>query len=220
MLAQALKRQGSRTSSSSPAFAPRSAISAAALKDIAPSELGRIVIAEAIARAGVAADDVQHVVLGQVIPSEPRDAYVARVAAVKAGVPSAAPALTLNRLCGSGVQAIISAAQMIQLGECTVAVAGGTESMSRSPHVSTGMRWGVKMGETKLLDAMIDTLTDPFGAGHMGMTAENVAQRYDVDRGGAGCAGGREPWPRGRARSPRGASASRSCPSRSRRARA
>src|SRR5688572_18435633 len=103
------------------------------LKDVPPSKLGSLVIAEAIRRAGVAPSDVQHVVLGQVIPSEPRDAYVARVAAVEAGIPVEAPALTVNRLCGSGVQAIISAAQTIALGEASVAVAGGAESMSRAP---------------------------------------------------------------------------------------
>lgn len=152
------------------------------LKDIAPAELGRIVIEEAIARAGIGPDDVQHVVMGQVIPSEPRDAYLARVAAVNAGVPTSAPALTLNRLCGSGVQAIVSAAQMIKLGECAVAVAGGAESMSRAPHHLTGGRWGVKMGNTTMLDAMLETLNDPFGAGHMGVTAENVAQRHQINR--------------------------------------
>lgn len=152
------------------------------LKDLAPSELGRQVIAEAVRRAGIAADDVQHVIMGQVIQSEPRDMYLARVAAVGAGIPAAAPALTLNRLCGSGLQAIISAAQTIKLGECSVAVAGGAESMSRSPHVVPSARWGQRMGDATMIDAMISVLTDPFGHGHMGITAENVAERYGIDR--------------------------------------
>lgn len=153
-----------------------------ALKDVAPSELGRQVIAEAIRRAGVEADDVQHVVMGQVIQSEPKDAYLARMAAISAGVPSAAPALTLNRLCGSGLQAIISAAQGIALGEYNIAVAGGAESMSRSPHVLTSARWGQKMGDTRMIDAMLEVLTDPFGGIHMGVTAENVAERHQITR--------------------------------------
>lgn len=152
------------------------------LKDIAPADLGSLVIAEAVRRAGLTPADVQHVVMGQVIPSGPQDAYLARVAAVNAGIPTAAPALTLNRLCGSGVQAIISAAQMIRLGECDVAVAGGAESMSRSPHVIPSVRWGQRMGDAALLDAMVTVLTDPFHKIHMGITAENVAERHAVDR--------------------------------------
>src|SRR3546814_1299590 len=101
-------------------------------------------------------------VLGQVIPSEPRDAYIARVAAVNAGIPIEAPALTVNRLCGSSVQSTISAAQMIALGECDIAVSGGAESMSRAPHVMTGARWGTKMGNLVAVDAMLTALSDPF----------------------------------------------------------
>jgi len=152
------------------------------LKDIAPAELGSLVIAEAVRRAGLTPADVQHVVMGQVIPSGPQDAYMARVAAVNAGIPTAAPALTLNRLCGSGVQAIISAAQMIRLGECDVAVAGGAESMSRSPHVIPSVRWGQRMGDAAVVDAMVAVLTDPFHKIHMGITAENVAERHQIDR--------------------------------------
>ncbi len=152
------------------------------LKDFSPAELGSMVIKEAIGRAGIAATDVQHVVMGQVIPSGPQDAYLARVAAVEAGVPVASPALTLNRLCGSGVQAIISAAQMIKLGECDVAVAGGAENMSRSPHVMPSVRWGQRMGDAAVVDAMVAVLTDPFHKIHMGVTAENVAARHDIDR--------------------------------------
>jgi acetyl-CoA C-acetyltransferase len=152
------------------------------LKDVAPTELGRQVVAEAIRRAGLEPTDVQHVVMGQVIPSEPRDAYLARVVAVNAGVPTSTPALTLNRLCGSSVEAIISAARGIALGEYDVAVAGGAESMSRSPHVLTSGRWGQRMGDGRLVDAMLETLNDPFGGFHMGVTAENVADRYSISR--------------------------------------
>ena len=152
------------------------------LKDVAPWELGRVVIAEAIKRAGIEPGDVEHVVLGQVIQSEPRDAYVSRIAAIAAGIPDRTPALTLNRLCGSSVQAIVSAAQMIALGECSIAVAGGVESMSQSPHVLKGLRWGRRMGDEMIIDAMNATLSDPFGAGHMGVTAENVAERHGITR--------------------------------------
>jgi len=152
------------------------------LKDFAPSQLGSLVIAEAIRRAGLAPADVQHVVLGQVIQSEPRDAYISRVAAVNAGVPVEAPALTLNRLCGSGVEAIIIAARLVGAGEASVAVAGGAESMSRSPHVFTSGRWGHKMGNAVMLDAMIEILNDPFGGGHMGITAETLAKKHEISR--------------------------------------
>jgi acetyl-CoA C-acetyltransferase len=153
-----------------------------ALKDFAPSDLGTKVIAEAIRRSGLTPDDVQHVVMGQVIPSGPKDAYLARVAAVNAGVPVSAPALTLNRLCGSGVQAIISAAQMMQLGEAKVAVAGGAESMSQAPYFATGVRWGQKMGNVGLIDGLLEALSDPFEGFHMGITAENIAKKYEIDR--------------------------------------
>ncbi len=153
-----------------------------ALKDIAPAELGRTVIVEAIQRSGLTVDDVHHVVMGQVIQSEPKDAYLARVAAVDAGIPLGVPALTLNRLCGSGVQAIISAAQMMQLGEASVTVAGGAESMSQSPHVLKSGRWGQKMGNTVMLDALLEVLSDPFDGFHMGVTAENVAREYGISR--------------------------------------
>jgi len=152
------------------------------LKDLAPAELGRIVIAEALRRAGVEGREVGHVVMGQVIQSEPKDMYLSRVAAINAGIPSATPALTLNRLCGSGLQAIISAAQTITLGECAVAVAGGAESMSRSPYVVPSARWGQRMGDATMIDALIGVLTDPFGHGHMGITAENVAERHGISR--------------------------------------
>ena len=152
------------------------------LKDFAPVQLGQLVIAEAIRRSALLVDDVQHVVMGQVIQSEPKDAYLARVAALSAGIPVGVPALTLNRLCGSGVQAIISATQMMQLGEASVTVAGGAESMSQSPHVLKSGRWGQKMGNTVMLDALLEVLSDPFEGFHMGVTAENVAKEYGIDR--------------------------------------
>jgi acetyl-CoA C-acetyltransferase len=149
---------------------------------VAPAELGRIVIVEALNRAGVSPDDVGHVVMGQVMPTAPQDAYLARVAAVKAGIPVSAPALTLNRLCGSGIQAIVSAAQMLTLGECDIAVAGGAENMSKAPHYVTQARFGQKMGPIEMMDGLTGALTDPFENIHMGVTAENVAERYDVSR--------------------------------------
>ena len=152
------------------------------LKDFAPVQLGQLVIAEAIRRSALLVDDVQHVVMGQVIQSEPKDAYLARVAALSAGIPVGVPALTLNRLCGSGVQAIISATQMMQLGEASVTVAGGAESMSQSPHVLKSGRWGQKMGNALMLDALLEVLSDPFEGFHMGVTAENVAAEYGIDR--------------------------------------
>lgn len=153
-----------------------------ALKDFAPAQLGSLVVAEAIRRAGIAPADVQNVVLGQVIQSEPKDAYIARVAAINAGVPVETPALTLNRLCGSGIEAIITATKGIALGEASIAVAGGAESMSRAPYVLTSGRWGQKMGNTVMLDALLEVLSDPFGGGHMGITAENIAKRYEISR--------------------------------------
>ena len=153
------------------------------LKSFPPAELGTRVIAEAIGRAGLAPADIQHVVMGQVIQTVPKDAYLARVAAINAGIPVSAPALTLNRLCGSGIQAVISVAQMMALGECDIAVAGGAEVMSRLPHHVAGARFGQKMGPIEMVDAMIEVLSDPFEGYHMGITAENVAVRYGIDRG-------------------------------------
>jgi acetyl-CoA C-acetyltransferase len=152
------------------------------LKDYPPTKLGAAVIAEAIARSGVPANQIGHVVMGNVIPSEPKDAYLARVAAVNAGIPIEVPALTLNRLCGSGVQAIISAAQMLALDECDFAVAGGAESMTRSPHHVAAARFGQKMGDVKMVDALLAVLSDPFEGFHMGVTAENVAADHAISR--------------------------------------
>jgi acetyl-CoA C-acetyltransferase len=152
------------------------------LKDFPPATLGKLVIEEAVKRAAIAPADVQHVVIGNVIPNEPRDAYISRISAVEAGLPIAAPALTVNRLCGSGVQAIISAAQTIALGECNIAVAGGTESMSRAPHFLSSARWGTKMGNAVAVDALLAALSDPFEGIHMGVTAENLARKFDISR--------------------------------------
>ncbi|MEQ1717827.1 MAG: acetyl-CoA C-acyltransferase family protein [Hyphomicrobium sp.] len=152
------------------------------LKDSTPGQLGAHVTREAIARAGIAADAIGHVVFGQVVPTEPADAYLARVASVNGGVPVETPALTVNRLCGSGLQAIVSAAQAIMLGDCDAAIGGGAEVMSRAPYYSPATRWGQKMGDITLIDAMTGALTDPFGKIFMGVTAENVAERYQVSR--------------------------------------
>jgi acetyl-CoA C-acetyltransferase len=152
------------------------------LKDVAPTELATIVTREALTRARVANDEVGHVVFGHVIHTEARDMYLARVAAIQAGIAPATPALTLNRLCGSGLQAIVSAAQSILLGDADIAVAGGAENMSRAPHLSSGLRWGTRMGDGKLADMLTGALTDPFDGDHMGGTAENIAEYYGITR--------------------------------------
>jgi len=152
------------------------------LKDIPPTALGEAVVRESIKRSGVSPEEVEHVVFGNVIHTEAKDMYLSRVAAVRAGVPVSTPALTLNRLCGSGLQAIISAAQVIRLGEATVAVAGGAENMSRAPYWLGGMRWGQRMGDGAAIDAMVGALTDPFDTVHMGITAENVAGKWNINR--------------------------------------
>ncbi|MCO5099591.1 MAG: acetyl-CoA C-acyltransferase family protein [Burkholderiaceae bacterium] len=152
------------------------------LKDYAPTQLAATVVREAAARAGVGAEDVHHVVFGNVIHTEPRDMYLARVAAIEGGLAHSVPALTLNRLCGSGLQAVVSAAQAILLGEADVAVAGGAEVMSRAPYASTAMRWGARMGDAKMLDMMLGALHDPFQNVHMGITAENIAKKWGITR--------------------------------------
>ncbi len=152
------------------------------LKDLSPTELGTLVTAEALRRAGVSGEDVDHVIFGNVIHSEARDMYLSRVVAMQAGIAQQAPALTLNRLCGSGLQAIISAAQGILLGDSKVAVAGGAESMSRAPYSSSTNRFGSRMGDTKLTDMLTGALTDPLHGVHMGITAENVAKTYGISR--------------------------------------
>ena len=152
------------------------------LKDIAPTDLAAQVTREALSRAGVDPARVGHVVFGQVIQTEAKDAYVARVAAVNAGIPHRTPAMTVNRLCGSGLQAVLSAANTIQLGENAIAVGGGVEVMSRAPFLSPAMRWGKKLGDSVLIDMLNGALTDPFGNGIMGVTAENVAKQWEVSR--------------------------------------
>jgi len=152
------------------------------LASIPACDLAARVIREAVGRAGVSADDVGHVVFGNVIHTEVRDMYISRVAALSGGLNKETPALTVNRLCGSGMQAIVSAAQAIMLGDCEVAVAGGAESMSRAPYWLPGLRWGQRMNDGVALDPMVGALSDPFDGCHMGVTAENVAADYHVSR--------------------------------------
>jgi acetyl-CoA C-acetyltransferase len=152
------------------------------LKDFAPTKLGEIAIRAALQAADVPAAGVQHVVMGNVVHTEPRDAYLSRVAAVDAGIPFETPALTVNRLCGSGLQAIVSAMQTIQLGDADIAVAGGAESMSRGGFLLPNERWGARLGDGKVIDMVVGALHDPFGHGHMGITAENIATRYQITR--------------------------------------
>jgi len=153
-----------------------------ALKDFAPGELGAIAVKEAFARAGVDPLQAGQIIFGNVIHTEARDMYVSRVVGLNAGMGKESTALTLNRLCGSGLQAIITAANAIQLGETDVAVGGGVESMSRSMYATQAARWGARMGDIKMVDMMVGALSDPFGGGHMGVTAENVAEKYGISR--------------------------------------
>ena len=152
------------------------------LKDLPATKLGAVAIREAIARARVDPARVGHVVMGSVIHGEARDMYLSRVAAIEAGVPPGTPCLTVNRLCGSGLQAVVSAAQHILLGDCDIAVAGGAESMSRAAYFLPSGRWGQRMGDAAVVDAMTGALHDPFGHGHMGVTAENIAAKYGFTR--------------------------------------
>jgi acetyl-CoA C-acetyltransferase len=164
--------------------AARTAIGAygGALKDFAPGELGAIAVKEAFARAKVEPSQAGQIIFGNVIHTEARDMYVSRVVGLNAGMGKDSTALTLNRLCGSGLQAIISAANAIQLEETDIAVGGGVESMSRSLYATQAARFGARMGDIKMIDMMVGALSDPFGAGHMGITAENVAQKYGISR--------------------------------------
>lgn len=152
------------------------------LKDFPPSDLAAMMVREAVSRAGIEAQEVGHVVIGSVVHTDVHDHYIARVAGVKGGLPVETPALTLNRLCGSGLQAIVSAAQAILLGDTDAAVAGGAENMSRSQYWSPSTRWGARMSDTKLIDAMVGALSDPFDDCHMGITAENIAKRWGISR--------------------------------------
>jgi acetyl-CoA C-acetyltransferase len=152
------------------------------LAGVAPTQLAAIATKEALARSGVEGGQIGHVVFGHVINTEPRDMYLSRVAGIEAGIPDTAPAMNVNRLCGSGAQAIVSATQSLMLGDADFAVAGGAENMSRSPYIIQDQRWGQKMGDIRTVDMMLGALNCPFGTGHMGVTAENVASENDVTR--------------------------------------
>ena len=166
------------------ASAVRSAIGdfGGALKDVPPCDLGATVIRAALERAAVKGDEVGHVAVGHVINTEPRDMYLSRVAAMNAGIAKETPAFNVNRLCGSGLQAIVSAAQTIMLGDADIAIGAGAESMSRAPYIVPSQRWGARMGDSTMLDMMTGALSDPFGRMHMGVTAENVAAKFGISR--------------------------------------
>ena len=152
------------------------------LSGIAPIDLGTHVTKAALDRAGVDAGQIGHVAFGHVINTEPRDMYLSRVAALGAGIPDTVPAMNVNRLCGSGAQAIVSIVQSLAMGDADFAVAAGAESMSRAPYIMPATRWGQKMGDAGALDMMLGALNCPFGTGHMGVTAENVAAEHDITR--------------------------------------
>ena len=152
------------------------------LKDTPPCELATTAVSAALQRSGCDAQRIGHVVMGNVIPTETRDAYISRVAAMNAGIPQETPAFNVNRLCGSGLQAIISAAQSLLLGDCDIAIGGGAESMSRGPYLLPGARWGGRMGDMQAVDYMLGTLHDPFQRIHMGITAENIAELHGISR--------------------------------------
>ena len=153
-----------------------------ALKDLPPTELGALVAREAVGRAKIEAAEVGHVVFGNVLHTEAKDMYLSRVAMINAGLAQHTPAMTLNRLCGSGMQAIVSAAQTILLGDADIALAGGAESMSRGAYLLPTLRWGQRMGDGGAIDMMVGALTDPFDSVHMGITAENVAAKWGISR--------------------------------------
>lgn len=153
-----------------------------ALKDVPNTQLATTAVKAALERSGVAPDAIGHVVIGNVIPTDPKDAYLSRVAAIDAGIPIETPAFNVNRLCGSGLQAIVSAAQAIAQGDCEIAIGGGSESMSRGPYIDTSARYGARMGDATLVDYMLGILHDPWEKIHMGITAENVAERFKISR--------------------------------------
>jgi acetyl-CoA C-acetyltransferase len=153
-----------------------------ALKTFCPVDLGTLVAKEAIVRSGYDSKEIEHAVFGNVIHTEPRDMYVSRVIALQAGLSKDSAALTVNRLCGSGLQAIISAIQLLALGDASIVMAGGVEVMSNGAHIVEGFRWGARMGDGKVHDMMLGALHDPFGHGHMGITAENISIRYQISR--------------------------------------
>lgn len=152
------------------------------LKDTPPTELAALVVREALARASTEGKDVGHVVFGHVVNTEPKDMYLSRVAAINGGCAQTTPAYNVNRLCGSGLQAIVNASQSILLGDCDVAIGGGAENMSRAPYASLATRFGARMGDTKMVDMMVGALHDPFHNIHMGVTAENVAAQFGITR--------------------------------------
>ncbi|MBP9906006.1 MAG: acetyl-CoA C-acyltransferase family protein [Rhodoferax sp.] len=152
------------------------------LKDIAPTEMAAQIVREVLSRAQVEGKDVGHVVFGHVVNTEPKDMYLSRVAAINGGCAESVPAFNVNRLCGSGLQAIVSASQSILLGDADIAIGGGAENMSRAPYASLNMRWGVRMGDTKMVDMMVGALHDPFHVIHMGLTAENIAAKWGISR--------------------------------------
>ncbi|ADU99921.1 acetyl-CoA C-acyltransferase family protein [Alicycliphilus denitrificans] len=152
------------------------------LKDVPPTELGATVVRESLARASVQGQDVGHVVFGHVVNTEPKDMYLSRVAAINGGCAEGTPAFNVNRLCGSGLQAIVSASQSILLGDADIAIGAGAENMSRAPYASLATRFGARMGDTKMVDMMVGALHDPFHIVHMGVTAENIAAKWGITR--------------------------------------
>src|SRR5689334_3168675 len=152
------------------------------LKDFSPSDLGAIVTKEAVKRSGLELGEIEHSVFGNILHTEGGDMYMGRIIGLKAGLPIEVPGLTVNRLCGSGLQAIVTASQYIRLGEATTAVAGGTEVMSRSQYWLPAMRWGARMNDNVVVDSMLAVLTDPLDGVHMGITAERIATKYGITR--------------------------------------
>jgi len=152
------------------------------LSKLSPAELGTIAAKEAINRSKVDAKNIDHSIFGHIITTSPQDAYIARHIALNSGLPESSAALNVNRLCGSAVQSVISAAQMIMLGDSTIALAGGAESMSQGAYLLPKARIGFKMGDSKVIDLTLGVLSDPFGSGHMGITAENIADKYGYTR--------------------------------------
>ncbi len=152
------------------------------LSSLEPAELAGMVMKEAVGRSGVDAQQINYVTVGNCIPTEARSAYVARVASIQAGLPMESVAMAVNRLCSSGLQGIVSTSQAIMLGDCDYGIGGGVEVMSRSAYLAPAMRTGARMGDTTLVDSMVATLTDPFGVGHMGITAENLAEKWGISR--------------------------------------
>lgn len=152
------------------------------LKDMPTVDMAALVVKESLARSGAKPEDIEHVVIGNVVHGDPRDMYISRYAAVKGGLPVETPAFTLNRLCGSGLQAIISAAQQLETGHSDMAIAGGAESMSRAAYWAPSARWGARMGDAAMVDAMVGALHDPFENIHMGVTAENIAEKWGITR--------------------------------------